>query len=110
MTLAIIGTGGHAKSIYDIVKNKKIYFFDKTKKKFKVKNRTFEVLSDIQLIKNYKKNISKAIIAIGDNRIKKKYYKLLKKNKFSFAKLIHPKSYLSFGAKLTKQRLLYKEV
>ena len=23
MTLAIIGTGGHAKSIYDIVKNKK---------------------------------------------------------------------------------------
>ena len=33
MTLAILGSGGHAKSIYDIVKKKrKIYFFDKKKK------------------------------------------------------------------------------
>ena len=30
--LAILDTGGHAKSIYDIVKNKKkIYFFDQKK-------------------------------------------------------------------------------
>ena len=35
MTLAIWGTGGHAKSIYDIVKTKKIYFFDKEKKNLK---------------------------------------------------------------------------
>ena len=32
MTLAILGAGGHAKSIYDIIKNKKrIYFYDKKK-------------------------------------------------------------------------------
>ena len=35
MTLAIFGAGGHAKSIFDIVKNKKVYFFDKAKKNLK---------------------------------------------------------------------------
>ena len=40
MTIAIFGTGGHAKSIYDIVKRKKIYFFDNSKKKFEISNKT----------------------------------------------------------------------
>ena len=31
MTLAFVGTGGHAKSVYDLVK-KKIFFFDKKKR------------------------------------------------------------------------------
>ena len=31
MTLAILGTG-HARSIYDIIKNKKVIFFDRNKK------------------------------------------------------------------------------
>ena len=52
MTLAILGTGGHAKSIYDIVKKKKLIFFDKTKKKFKVGNKFFEVIGDHKEIKN----------------------------------------------------------
>ena len=39
MTLAILGTGGHAKSIFDIVKNQKnIYFFDKEINLFNVGN------------------------------------------------------------------------
>ena len=37
MTLAILGTGGHARSIYDIIKNKKVIFFDRNKKKFRLK-------------------------------------------------------------------------
>ena len=32
MILAILGTGGHAKSIYDIVKKQKILFLTKVKK------------------------------------------------------------------------------
>ena len=79
MTLAILGTGGHAKSIYDIVKNKKIYFFDKVKKNFKVGSKIFKVVSDNELIKNNKKKISKIIVAIGDNKIRKNYYTILKK-------------------------------
>ena len=37
MTLAILGAGGHAKSVYDIVKRKKIYFFDEKKNFFQNK-------------------------------------------------------------------------
>ena len=34
MTLAIFGAGGHAKSVYDLVKKNKIYLFDEKKKIF----------------------------------------------------------------------------
>ena len=100
MTLAILGTGGHAKSIYDIVKKKKIYFFDNTKKKFKVGNRIFKVIGNHESMKNHKKKISKVILAIGDNTIRKNYYNILKKNKFKFTTLVNPKSYSSFGSKI----------
>ena len=79
MTLAIFGTGGHAKSIYDIVKKKKIYFFDKDQKKFKINNKIFKVIGNHHEMKKYKKNISQTVIAIGNNTIREWYYKYLKK-------------------------------
>ena len=82
MTLAILGAGGHAKSIFDIIKNKRVYFFDKSKKKFKVGNKIFNVIGSHNSIYNYKKKISKVIVAIGDNKIRKNYYLILKKKKF----------------------------
>ena len=101
MTLAILGTGGHAKSIYDIVKTKtKIYFFDQKNKSFKVGAKKFIVKSNSSLIKIYKKKISEVIIAIGDNEIRKKKFNILKKNNFKFATLIHPKAHLSYGSKI----------
>jgi len=100
MTLAIWGTGGHAKSIYDIVKTKKIYFFDKEKKKFEVNKKVFNVIGNIETIINHKKKISEVIVAIGNNEIRQTYYNLLKKNKFKFATLVHPKSYFSIGTKI----------
>ena len=81
MSLAILGTGGHAKSIYDIVKNKKVYFFDKVKKKFKVGNKIFDVIGDHMSINNCKIKISKVVVAIGNNKIRKNYYTILKKKK-----------------------------
>ena len=100
MTLAILCTGGHAKSIYDIVKNKKVFFFDQKKFFFKVNNKNYKVMGNLESIKNYKKKISKVIVAIGNNKIREKYYKFLKKNKFKFAILTHPKSYSSIGTKI----------
>lgn len=98
MTLAILGAGGHAKSIFDIIKNKRVYFFDKSKKKFKVGNKIFNVIGSHNSIYNYKKKISKVIVAIGDNKIRKNYYLTLKKKNFKFKTLIHPKSYSGFGS------------
>ncbi len=106
MSLAILGTGGHAKSVYDIVKKKKVYFFDKTKKNFKINNRKFKVIGSHKALINNKKKISKVIIAIGNNRIRKKYFEILKKNKFKFATLIHTKSYLSIGSKIGEGSML----
>lgn len=100
MTLAIIGTGGHTKSIYDIVKKKKIYFFDNFKKNFKIDNKVHKVIGDLNLLKKYKPKISTAIVAIGNNTIRRKYFNFLKKNKFKFATLIHPKSYSSIGSRI----------
>ena len=100
MTLAIFGSGGHAKSIYDIVKNKKVYFFDKSKKKFQINNRIYKVIGNHEIMNKYKKKISHVVVAIGNNKIREWYYKYLKKNKFKFATLIHPKSHLSFGSKI----------
>ena len=100
MTLAIFGTGGHAKSVYDIVKNKKIYFFDKSKKILKINNKKFKVIGNHKLLIGYKKKISKVIVTIGNNKIRKKYYNILKRNKFKFTTLIHPKSYSSIGSKI----------
>ena len=100
MTLAILGAGGHAKSIFDIVKNKKVYFFDKSKKKLKVGNKIFKVIGSYKSISTYKNKISKVIVAIGQNQIRKNYYTILKTKKFKFATLIHPKSYSGFGSKI----------
>lgn len=106
MTIAILGAGGHAKSIYDILKKKKIYFFDRTKKIFRVGNRSFKVSGSDEIFKTYKKKISKVIVAIGDNNIRKNYYKILKKKKFKFQTLVHSKSYASFGSKIGEGTVL----
>tara|TARA_B100001057_G_scaffold408230_1_gene422413 strand:+ start:2111 stop:2740 length:630 start_codon:yes stop_codon:yes gene_type:complete len=106
MTLAIFGTGGHAKSVYDIVKRKKIYFFDKSKKKFQVSNKTFKVIGDHKKMIAYKKKISKVIVAIGNNKIREKYYKFFKKNKLKFSKQIHPTSYSGIGSKIGEGTVL----
>ena len=106
MTLAIIGTGGHAKSIFDIVKNKKkIYFFDKQKKFLKLYKKKFIVTNDKLLLKNYKQ-VSQIIVAIGDNKTREKKYKFFKKNKFKMATLIHPKSYCGYGSKIGEGSVL----
>ena len=48
MTLAIYGTGGHAKSIFNLIKNKKkVIFFDEKNKYFKVGNKTYVVQGGI---------------------------------------------------------------
>ena len=47
---------------------------------------------------DYKKQITKVVIAMGNNHKREKYYKFLKKNNFKFAKILHPNSYCGFGS------------
>ena len=41
MTLAIFGSGGHARYLR-YCNEKKVYFFDKSKKKFQINNRIYK--------------------------------------------------------------------
>ncbi len=100
MTIAIFGAGGHAKSIYDIIKKKKFLLFDQKKKFIKINNKKHQIIGNHQTLKNKKKKISQVIVAIGNNKVREKYYKYLKNNKFKFATLVHPKSYRSIGSKI----------
>ena len=101
MTLAILGTGGHAKSIYDIVKNnKRIYFFDKEINLFNVGNKKFRVKRESELLNSHIRGISKVIVAIGDNKIRKKKFDILKKLNYKIVTLIHPKSHIGYGSKI----------
>jgi sugar O-acyltransferase (sialic acid O-acetyltransferase NeuD family) len=100
MTLAILGTGGHAKSVYDIIKKQKIHFFDKKKKTFKIGDKKFIVNNTSQLININNKKIFKVIVTIGDNKDRKKNFNILKKNNFRLATLIHPKSYVAYGSQV----------
>ena len=99
MTLAILGTGGHAKSIFDIVKNQKnIYFFDKEINLFNVGNKKFRVKRESKLLNSHIKEITKVIIAIGNNKIRKKKFDILKKLNYKIVTLIHPKSHIGYGS------------
>ena len=101
MTLAILGTGGHARSIYDIVKNnKKIFFFDKKMNLFNVGNKKFKVKCESELLNSRIKEISKVIIAIGNNKIRKNKFTKLKKLNYKIATLIHLKSHCGYGSKV----------
>lgn len=100
MSLAIYGTGGHAKSVYNLIKNKnKIIFFDENNKYFKVGNKTFIVKGGIKKLIENKKKISEVIIAIGNNKIRQKIFEALKKQ-IKFATLIHSKSHCAYGVKI----------
>ena len=60
MSLGIYGTGGHAKSVYDLIKNiKKLYFFDEKKNFFKVGSKLFDVEGGIKKILSNKKKLRK---------------------------------------------------
>ena len=104
MTFAIIGSGGHAKSIYDIIKNRaRVTFFDNKKKIFEVGNKKF-IVKKYSNIKKHK--ITQAFVAIGDNKLRQNNYNFLKKNKIKLTKLIHPKAYYSFGSQIGEGTVL----
>ena len=99
MKMAIFGAGGHAKSVFDIIKNTNFILFDEKKKFLKIDHKKIKVSGTLKTIIKFKKNISKVVVAIGNNNHRKKIYDILKKKKFKFATLIHPRSYFSVGSK-----------
>lgn len=99
----VFGLGSHVKIIKEIceLNNIKILGFISDKKiKVKKKNGLKNLGEYNKLLKNSNQKNFSIIIGIGENLLRKKYFLLLKKKKFKFAKLIHPNSQISKTARI----------
>ena len=96
MKLIIIGAGGQSRVILDCAKILKYNIIGIVDINLKSKNK--EKINGIKVYpKNYIKSIKKnnaIFIAIGDNKLREKYYNKFKK-KYKLINLIHPKSLIS---------------
>jgi len=94
--LIIIGAGGQSRVILDCAKILKYNIIGIVDINLKSKNK--EKINGIKVYpKNYIKSIKKnnaIFIAIGDNKLREKYYNKFKK-KYKLINLIHPKSLIS---------------
>lgn len=94
--IAIVGAGGHGKVVgeiaalnhYEIID----FFDDKIKKNKKF---PFRIAGPVDKLKVLKNNYETFFVAIGDNKIRYKIIKWLKKLKVNLATLIHPNSTIS---------------
>ncbi len=100
--IAIIGAGGHARVIHDIVVKEKRYevvcFFAKNVSK----NQTFLDLPVFDQDDLHEHEVSKGLIAIGDNWLRSKVAEsvLLKKPGFTFVSAIHPSASVGLHCKI----------
>ncbi|NGY80949.1 acetyltransferase [Bacillus megaterium] len=101
--VVVIGAGGHARVIIDILKKQEIYELVGCINNTGIGNE----IEGVTIIGNDKilptlisKGVCHAFIAIGDNQIRKDIFKKLAKMKFQFVNVISPFSYIASSAKL----------
>lgn len=99
--LIIIGAGGHAMSVFDSIINYKVVgFVDEKLNGYFLNDKKYKIYSSIKRIPNYKDMYYH--IAIGDCKVREKYYKIIKDNKLKLATIIHPSAIVSKYAKIGK--------
>ncbi|WP_413307809.1 acetyltransferase [Bacillus sp. 1P10SD] len=104
MRVILIGQGGHSKVISDIIratKNHKLvgYLDDRYKSLDIIENFISGPVSAANFIKKVHQDI-KFIIAIGDNKTRKKIFHDLGLSKNDYLTLVHPTAYISPDAKV----------
>lgn len=111
--ILIIGAGGHAKSCIDVIeKTKKFKIFGIIASKKEIGKSIFGhsvIGSSHSDILKIKKKVSHAFIAIGQiksSKVRKKYYKILKKFKFKFPAIVSPLSYVSRHAVISEGTII----
>jgi len=104
--MIIIGAGGHAKVVYEILRfHKEAGVYAAIDNKKPVRD---EKIIDIPILGGHEiipdlyntKGIKTAIVAVGDNEIRKEYYLKLKDMGFQIINAVHPNAYVSPTAQL----------
>ena len=103
----IIGTGGHARVIIDTLEknNQDIHgLLDLNFKNLPSKEKIFDynILGNLNIVKQFSKNDFNFYLAIGDSKKRKDIYIELKKYNFNYPQLIHPSSIVSSRANIKK--------
>ena len=100
-SIFIIGAGSHASVIVDVAKSKNLKInclVDINSKKFKDEKKFGIDVKNLSFLKKIKKN-STVFLAIGENKLRKKYYEKYK-NVFNFINLISDSSQISKYSKI----------
>lgn len=104
--IIIYGAGGHGKVIADITRNNKNFeilgFIDDNKEKKKT-ILGYPILGTRKnLFSLQQKGYKQIVIAIGDNKIRRKIARKLKKQGFIFPSLLHPEATVASDVKIGK--------
>jgi len=107
MKIAIIGAGGHGRVVLDILRNSHQFevagFLDSNPRLHGGKVDAVEVLGDLSLVPSFAEmGIGGAIIAIGDNHIRRAFAETLEKSGVHLVSAIHPSASIADTAQIGK--------
>jgi UDP-perosamine 4-acetyltransferase len=107
MKVIIIGAGGHARVVLDILRyNPKIKVFCFINKFIKYPNEKIDgipIYGNISVLPKFiKKGIKNFIVAVGDNKVRASYFKQLIKLGMTPINAIHPTAIIAKNAKIGK--------
>lgn len=107
MKMVIIGAGGQARVVYEILQHSKnmevVAFIDNVTRGSEEKIMEIPVIGDHSLLPSLiKEGIKGYIIAIGDNKIRARYFTYFKKMGLDPINAIHPTAHISHNATLGK--------
>lgn len=105
MKIVIFGAGGHGRVVLDILRQSQQYevvgFLDSNKALHGKIVDGLPVLGDISRLSHlYRESIKGAIIAIGDNKVRREFARIVKENGFCLINAIHPDSSIAHSAQV----------
>ena len=104
MRIAILGAGGHGRVVLDLLKAAGKYelagFFDR-QFYLGIPKKTFIIGSESDLIESWREfRVEGAVVAIGDNQIREKFFQQLVKAGLEMPELVHPSAMISPEARI----------
>ena len=115
MRIVIIGAGGHGRVVLDILRNNHQFevagFLDTDARLHKSRVDGIEVLGDFSLITTlHELAIEGAIVAIGDNSIRRRYAELIEQAEVPLVSAIHPSANIARTAHIGKNVVIAQGV
>jgi sugar O-acyltransferase (sialic acid O-acetyltransferase NeuD family) len=105
MKVAIIGVGGHARVVYEILRHDRnievAAFVDYIKRDSGEKIFAVPLLGDHSVLPRLlREGVTGAIVAVGDNKIRAAHFEKLKNMGFKMVNAIHPTAHIAFDVKI----------